>query len=153
MKNLLNPAYLSEEKITEIRKQFESAEPCKHIALPNFLQADVANTLFDHFPKLDALKVKRKSINENKSEEYHLDRYHPQFNELRDFLNSPEMYAWMSKATGIEGLSSTYDSLGSSLLQALLAETAIPRASSSITSNSLEIPETVIFMLLGRRRA
>lgn len=117
MKNLINPAYLSEEKIKEIRAQFENAEPCKHVALPNFLQNDVANTLYENFPKLDTLNVKRKSINENKSEEYHLDRYHPQFNELRDFLNSPEMYEWISKVTGIEGLSSTYDSLGSGIHQ------------------------------------
>jgi hypothetical protein len=117
MKNLINPAYLSEEKIKEIRQQFETATPCKHVALPDFLLEDVANTLYSNFPKLDALNVKRKSINENKSEEYHFDRFHPQFNEMRDFLNSPEMYQWMSKVTGIDNLSSTYDSLGSGVHQ------------------------------------
>jgi Rps23 Pro-64 3,4-dihydroxylase Tpa1-like proline 4-hydroxylase len=117
MKNLVNPEYLNEDKIKEIRQQFQSATPCKHIALPNFLLDDVANTLYENFPKLETLNVKRKSINENKSEEYHLDRYHQQFNELRDFLNSPEMYKWMEKITGTEGLSSTYDSLGSGVHQ------------------------------------
>ena len=80
---------LGEEKKKEIRDTFTNAQPCKHIALPDFLLNEVANTLYENFPKLDTLNVKRKSINENKSEEYHLDRYHPQFNELRDFLNSP----------------------------------------------------------------
>ncbi|MBA3706511.1 MAG: 2OG-Fe(II) oxygenase [Bacteroidetes bacterium] len=117
MKNIINPSYLSEEKIKEIRKQFETASPCKHVALPNFLLSNVADTLYQNFPKLETLNVKRKSINENKSEEYHLDRYHSQFNELRDFLNSAEMYTWISKVTGIEGLSSTYDSLGSGIHQ------------------------------------
>ena len=113
MKNLINPAYLNEDKIKELREQFIAAQPCKHVALPDFLLNDVATTLFDNFPKLDTLNVKRKSINENKSEEYHLDRYHPQFNQLRDFLNSPAMYEWMSKVTGIENVSSTYDSFQS----------------------------------------
>jgi hypothetical protein len=117
MKNLINPIYLSEEKISEIRQQFENAEPCKHIALENFLIDDVATTLFQNFPKLNTLNVKRKSINENKSEEYHLENFHPQFNELRDFLNTPQMYEWISKVTGIEGLSSTFDSLGAGVHQ------------------------------------
>ena len=117
MKNLVNPIYLSEEKKKEIRNAFNSAQPCKHVALPGFLLNEVADTLYENFPKLDTLNVKRKSINENKSEEYHLDRYHPQFNELRDFLNSPEMYKWISDVTGIEGMSSTYDSLGSGIHQ------------------------------------
>ncbi|HSH65416.1 MAG TPA: hypothetical protein VLB84_06355, partial [Bacteroidia bacterium] len=74
MKNLINPAYLNDEKIKEIRRQFESAQPCKHVALPNFLLDEVADTLYSNFPKLTTLNVKRKSINENKSEEYHFDR-------------------------------------------------------------------------------
>lgn len=117
MKNILNPAYLSEEKIKEIRQQFESAAPCKHIALDNFFTDEVANILYENFPKQETLNVKRKSINENKSEEYHLENFHPKFNEVRDFLNTPQMYEWISKATGIEGLSSTFDSLGSGIHQ------------------------------------
>jgi hypothetical protein len=117
MKNLLNPDYLSEEKIKELRKQFESAEPCKHIALDNFLLDTVANTLYENFPKLETLNVKRKSINENKSEEYHFEKFHSQFSEMRDFLNTPEMYEWISKVTGIEGLRSSDDSLGSGVHQ------------------------------------
>src|ERR1035437_11162742 len=110
MKDIINPAYLSEEKIKEIRQQFESAEPCKHIALDNFFVDEVANTLNENFPKLETLNVKRKSINENKSEEYHFENFHPQFSEMRDFLNTPEMYEWISKITGIDDLQSTYDS-------------------------------------------
>jgi Rps23 Pro-64 3,4-dihydroxylase Tpa1-like proline 4-hydroxylase len=117
MESLINPIYLTEEKIKEISTQFNSAQPCKHIALSNFLKEEVANTLYEHFPKLEKLNVKRKSINENKSEEYHLERYHPQFAALRDFLNSPEMYNWISKITGVENISSTYDSLGAGIHQ------------------------------------
>lgn len=117
MKNLLNPSLLDEAKIKEIRSAFENAQPCKHVAVPNFLNEELANTLYENFPKLEALNVKRKSINENKSEEYHLERYHPAFNQLRDFMNSPEMYEWVSKVTGIEDLRSTYDSLGSGVHQ------------------------------------
>ena len=117
MKKLVNPIYFTEEKINELSIQFNSAQPCKHIALPNFLEDDVATILFRNFPKLDTLNVKRKSINENKSEEYHLERYHTQFNELRDYLNSEEMYKWISKITGVENISSTYDSLGSGIHQ------------------------------------
>lgn len=112
MKNLINPIYLSEEKIIEIRQQFENSQPCKHIALDNFLLNDVANTLYQNFPKLETLNVKRKSINENKSEDYHMDNFHPQFNEMRNFLNTPTMYEWISKVIGVEGLRSTFDSLG-----------------------------------------
>ncbi|MGQ0829142.1 MAG: 2OG-Fe(II) oxygenase [Bacteroidota bacterium] len=117
MKNSINPIYLREEKIKELQQQFETAQPCKHVVLDNFFVEDIANTLYDNFPKLTALNVKRKSINENKSEEYHFDRFHPRFNQVRDLLNTPEMYQWMSKITGIENLTSTYDALGSGVHQ------------------------------------
>ena len=70
MKNLINPAYLSEEKIKEIHEQFQNAQPCRHVALPNFLLDDVANTLYENFQKLETLNVKRKNNNENKPEKY-----------------------------------------------------------------------------------
>ena len=66
MKNIINSIYLEEEKIAELKADFNNAKPCKYIVLPNFLTEELATTLYENFPKIDTLNVKRKSLNENK---------------------------------------------------------------------------------------
>ena len=117
MQNSINPIYLSQEKIEQLKQDFNTAKPCKYIVLPNFLTEELANTLYENFPKIDTLNVKRKSINENKSEDYHFDRFHPAFSDLKKVVGSPEMYQFMETITGIEGLRTTDDSLGSGVHQ------------------------------------
>lgn len=114
---IINPAYLQEEKIKELRAQFDSGIPCKHIVLDDFFTPRVAAELFENFPSLESLKVVRKSLNENKREDYHFERWHPTFSEVRDLLITEAMGEWMSKVTGIDGLFTNTDPLGQGIHQ------------------------------------
>src|SRR6056297_1485968 len=88
MKELMNPEYITQEKITELRAGFDRAQPYKHLSLDGFLKEEVANQLYGNFPKLEKLKVKRKSLNENKSEDYHFDQWQPIFQKVRNLFRS-----------------------------------------------------------------
>ena len=113
----INPQYTSPEGIAKLKSDFDSAIPCRHLALENFLSVELANDLFENFPKMEDLKVRRKSLNENKAEDYHFDRFHPSFSKLREIISSKEFYAFMEQVTGIEGLHTTQDALGSGVHQ------------------------------------
>jgi len=117
MKSVINPIYLDADKIQQLKKDFKTAKPCNYIVLPNFLTEELATTLYKNFPKIDTLNVKRKSLNENKSEDYHFDRFHSSFSDLKKVVSSPEMYQFMETITGIKELKTTNDSLGSGVHQ------------------------------------
>ncbi len=117
MENVINPAYLTPEKIQELKNNFENAKPCKHLVLTNFLTEEIATSLYENFPEIKKLNVKRKSINEDKSEDYHFDRFHPDFSKLREVVSSPEMYKFMETITGINELKTTNDAMGSGVHQ------------------------------------
>lgn len=117
MKDIINPEYLTPEKIEELKNNFENAKPCKHLVLPNFLTEEIATSLYENFPEIKKLNVKRKSINEDKSEDYHFDRFHPDFSKLKKVVSSPEMYQFIETITGIDGLRTTDDALGSGVHQ------------------------------------
>lgn len=115
LRSIINPQVLSEKE--NYSKLFKEAQPCQHVVIENFLNPDVADQLFENFPPFETLNVKRKSINEDKAEDYHFERWHPIFSQVRDAVQSEEFCAWLSEMTGIEGLRSTDDSLGSGLHQ------------------------------------
>lgn len=115
--DVINPAYTSDEAIAELRKNFDSAHPCRHLALPGFLDQQLAEDLHVNFPAIDTLNVKRKSLNEDKSEDYHFERWHPSFSKLREVIASDEFSKWISAVTGVENLHTTDDSLGSGVHQ------------------------------------
>lgn len=117
MNEIINPKYTSPEAVKELHKQFENAKPYKYLVLENFLNGDVANAMFENFPSIEKLNVKRKSLNEDKSEDYHFERWDPIFAKVRDTVQSQEWYDILSKITGIEGLHTTMDSLGSGVHQ------------------------------------
>jgi len=115
--DLINKTYTSKEAQIALKKDFDSAKPCRHLNLENFLSDELADQLFNHFPSIDSLNVKRKSLNENKSEDYHFERWHPAFSQLRETIASDEFCTWISEITGVEGLKTTSDSLGSGVHQ------------------------------------
>lgn len=115
--DVINPEYLGQDAINELRRKFDSAKPCRHLALPNFLNEELAADLHGNFPKIDTLNVKRKSLNEDKSEDYHFERWHPAFSKLRSVIASEDFSKWISAVTGIDGLHTTDDSLGSGVHQ------------------------------------
>lgn len=114
---IFNPKYTSPEAIASLHDKYVNAQPYKYVVIENFLQDDVANAMYENFPPMEKLNVKRKSLNENKSEDYHFDRFHPIFTEVRNAINSPEFCRVMDGITGIEGLHTTLDSLGSGVHQ------------------------------------
>ena len=114
---VISSSYTGEKEVAELRSSFDNAQPCRHLVLPNFLDAALANELYEHFPAIDSLNVKRKSLNEDKSEDYHFERWHPSFSKLREVISSQYFAQWMSDVTGIEGLHTTDDSLGSGVHQ------------------------------------
>lgn len=114
---MINKKYFDPEVIIQLHNSFERATPCKFVVLENFLEDEVAQKLYENFPPLEDLNVKRKSINENKKEEYHLERFDPIFGQLQRAVNAPAVYDMVSRITGIEGLSSTDDALGSGVHQ------------------------------------
>ena len=114
---VINSSYTGEKEVAELRSSFDNAQPCRHLVLPNFLDSALANELYEHFPAIDSLNVKRKSLNEDKSEDYHFERWHPSFSKLREVISSQDFAQWMSDVTGIEGLHTTDDSLGSGVHQ------------------------------------
>lgn len=113
----INPNYTSAEARKDLLNQFNTAHPCRHLVLDNFLDTDLANRLHGHFPPLESLNVKRKSLNENKSEDYHFERWDPSFTELRNTIRGAEFSEWMQEVTGLEGLVTPDDSLGSGVHQ------------------------------------
>src|SRR5690606_981782 len=107
----------SSEGRDKLHRQYSTAIPCKHLVLDNFLIPELADELYANFPPMDTLNVRRKSINEEKAEDYHFDRFHPSFARLQKMVSSPEFYKWMEDISGVGGLKTTFDSLGSGVHQ------------------------------------
>lgn len=117
MKDIINPIYLDADKIAALKKDYETAKPCNYIVLPDFLNEKLATTLYENFPKLDTLNVKRKSLNENKSEDYHFDRFHPSFTIVKEALANPDFIKIVEEITGIKNLTTSKDALGAGVHQ------------------------------------
>lgn len=113
----INHTYTTDEAMEHLHRQFTTAIPCRHLVLDDFLKEEIADQLYENFPPMESLNVKRKSLNENKAEDYHFERWHPAFSKVRESVNSEEFYQWMRRVTGIEGLVTTRDSLGSGVHQ------------------------------------
>jgi hypothetical protein len=111
----INPQHI--DSISSISSDFKSRSPCKFVVLDNFLVAEIADKLYSKFPALSSLKVKRKSLNENKVEDYHFERWDPSFTEVREMIQGKEFLNWMSKLTGIPELVTPNNSLGSGIHQ------------------------------------
>ena len=101
------------ENLPALTAQFAAGDPCKFVVIDDFLDAEAAEQLYTHFPSVDSLKVKRKSLNENKVEDYHFERWDPIFTEVRNTIRSEEFSQWMSTLTGIPHLVTPDNSLGS----------------------------------------
>ena len=117
MNGIINPIHLTDEAIAALHDSFQNAHPCPHLVIDNFLRPEVADQLFDNFPSMDDLKVRRKSMNEAKAEDYHFERWHPAFADTRAAVTGEEFCEVMSRITGIDDLFVTSDNTGSGLHQ------------------------------------
>jgi hypothetical protein len=98
---IIQDAYLKEEHAAALNASYSNAQPCKYLVMENFFTEEIANDLFENFPSIQDLNVKRKSLNEDKSEDYHFERWHPSFAKIREAVSSEEWYAQLSRITGI----------------------------------------------------
>lgn len=114
---IINPKYLDPAFAEELKKMYDGANPCKHLVMPDFFAPEIADALYANFPSIDQLNVKRKSLNEDKSEDYHFERWHPAFSQARQAVASKEWSDQLGRITGIEGLHTTTDALGSGVHQ------------------------------------
>jgi Rps23 Pro-64 3,4-dihydroxylase Tpa1-like proline 4-hydroxylase len=114
---LINPTVFEATKAASLRKAFDSALPYRHLVIDQFLQPVVAESLYQHFPSVDALKTHWKSINEKKSEGSDFSSFHPVFSQLRDLFMSKTFCEWISQVTGIEEVFITNDQMGAGIHQ------------------------------------
>ena len=117
VEGVINPKYLDANFALELKKAYDSGNPCKHLVLPNFFTDEIAVALFENFPSIEDLNVKRKSLNEDKSEDYHFERWHPAFTKARQAVASQQWSDQLFRITGIENLHTTTDALGSGVHQ------------------------------------
>jgi hypothetical protein len=117
VEGVINPKYLNDEFLNKLSSQFENASPFPYVILDDFFTAEVADVLFDKFPTMENLMVKRKSLNENKVEDYHFERWDPMFEKARQALASKEWSDKLATVTGIPDMRTTDDNMGSGLHQ------------------------------------
>ena len=113
----INSAVINDQKLAEYKTLWNAAEPYPHVIIENFLEEDVANQLYEHFPKIEELRKHYKNLNESKSEGSSFDQYHESFEKVRLELGSPEFLQWVEKLTGLENLILPDDHRGSGLHQ------------------------------------
>ena len=106
-----------EENIRHLKDIFHKSLPFKYILIDNFLDEQLAEEICTNFPKKNELSRHYNGLNENKSEGAAFDQFHPSFRELRMLLNSKSFIDDLTTITGINGLFSTEDSLGSGVHQ------------------------------------
>jgi len=115
--SIVNDKYFSEEGRKIIREQFKNAKPYPHIALDNFLDAELAESLCQNFPRIENMRKAFDGYNENKSEDSSFEKLHNDFNTVRDLFHSKAFLLWLEYVTGIEGLMIPEDHRGAGLHQ------------------------------------
>jgi Rps23 Pro-64 3,4-dihydroxylase Tpa1-like proline 4-hydroxylase len=115
--DLINYQLFDTESIQKMSKDFNDAKPYRHLVIDNFLVQDVAETIYNTFPKEEVFNKKYKGVNEYKAEGSNFEDFPELFTQMRQALHSQEWCEIMSKITGIENLFSVEDALGGGLHQ------------------------------------
>jgi Rps23 Pro-64 3,4-dihydroxylase Tpa1-like proline 4-hydroxylase len=114
---LLNNKLSQDSYLEQLRKEFEQAQPYKHIAIDNFLEEGFAEEIYQKFPPLDILSKHYHGLNEQKSEGSNFENFDPVFIKLREVVSSKEFIEKVEFITGLKGLFTTQDALGSGVHQ------------------------------------
>jgi Rps23 Pro-64 3,4-dihydroxylase Tpa1-like proline 4-hydroxylase len=117
MMNAFNSHYFEEGAIAKLQKEFNESKPYRHLMMDGFLNAELADSLYNNFPSVEKLNKHYHGLNEQKSEGSNFSDFHPDFTVLRGSLMSKDLYQWLSKVTGIEDVFITDDNLGTGLHQ------------------------------------
>jgi Rps23 Pro-64 3,4-dihydroxylase Tpa1-like proline 4-hydroxylase len=88
-----------------LAEQYSRNEPCPHILLTDFLEAEVALEIAREFPlPVTHAWTQYKHANENKLGMTKRELFPPRLRAVTDELNSPEFVEWISQLTGIPDL-------------------------------------------------
>ncbi|MEO5563221.1 MAG: 2OG-Fe(II) oxygenase, partial [Chitinophagaceae bacterium] len=96
---------------------FNSNKPIRHLVIDNFLQAPIANAIYENFPPMKEMNTHYKGINEKKAEHSDFGKLHSSFQQLHLALASAEFINWLEQVTGISALETIEDRLGYGLHQ------------------------------------
>ena len=90
------------ERQDEFVAAFNAATPVKHIVIDNFLDADVAQRLYDELPQPDAMPKSRDYMFSDKRELSTLDRHSDTSKLLHEVFMSPEFAEFLGTLAGHE---------------------------------------------------
>ncbi len=109
--------FSDQENNTRLNHLFNSNQPIRHVLIDNFLQDEIAASIFSGFPKMDLMNTHYKGINEKKAEHSDFGKLHASFERLHNALCSPVFINWLTQVTGIGSLETINDRLGYGLHQ------------------------------------
>jgi Rps23 Pro-64 3,4-dihydroxylase Tpa1-like proline 4-hydroxylase len=111
-------AEIFDEKYSkELYTAFCSNKPIRHLVIDNFLEKEIASSIFANFPSMEEMKTHYKGLNEKKAEHSDFSKLHLSFEQLHQALCSPEFISWLQHVTGIKSLETIEDRLGYGLHQ------------------------------------
>ncbi|MBR9921239.1 MAG: 2OG-Fe(II) oxygenase [Bacteroidetes bacterium] len=100
----LNTEVINDSTIAHFREEFANGKPYKHLIIDNFLQEDLANSLYENFPKVSQLRKHYKGINENKSEGSSFEQYDNSFPQVLEAIKSKAFVSWLEQVVQIDDL-------------------------------------------------
>lgn len=104
MNQILNTAKINDASVATFKAEFANSKPYKHIVIDDFLDAEIAESLYQNFPKMTQLRKHYKGLNENKSEGSSFEQYHPDFVRVLDAIKGPEFVSWLEQVVQIDDL-------------------------------------------------
>lgn len=110
--SIINPRVFEPRTVAELKRQYSTAEPYKHLVIDGFLNPEFADALCDRFPSLSQMKTHYKGLNENKAEDANFQAYDEAFRLLKAQYRSPEFIKFLEELTDIKGLMMPDDALG-----------------------------------------
>ncbi len=116
-KDLVSPAIFDRAYSGELYNSFCTNKPIRHLVIDNFLQKDIADSIYAHFPSMEEMNTHYKGINEKKAEHSNFSSLHESFEQLHQELSSPKITNWLKTVTGIDSLETINDRLGYGLHQ------------------------------------
>lgn len=93
-------------RLPELSKEYQNADPYPHIVMENFLNPEVLNECIEEFDKLNESDgwINYVHFNEKKRGLNKIDMIPPTIRHTIDELNSPEFLKFLSTLTGIDNL-------------------------------------------------
>jgi len=114
---IFNNQIFNKETTITLGRLFNSNTPVRHIVIDNFLEDQIAQDIYKHFPSLSAMKTHYKGLNENKSEDSNFAHLNNCFTVLHNALSSELFLNWITECTGIRDCTFINDRLGYGLHQ------------------------------------